>query len=102
MGIFMNYCHACYKKASVIHHIDRNRKNNISSNLVALCYHCHAQIHGQNKIGQTLFEEFKKYRKSWYVNRDKRLHQQALKSNKPLPRRKKIASRYYNTNVSLH
>jgi len=31
-----------------VHHIDYNRENNDSSNLVTLCPPCHAQVHREN------------------------------------------------------
>lgn len=36
-------------KATQIHHIDKNRKNNLNSNLMKLCRKCHQKIH-HNKI----------------------------------------------------
>ena len=40
-------CVACGStKNVVIHHIDRDRKNNQMDNLIALCRCCHAQVHG--------------------------------------------------------
>ena len=35
----------CYDYADVIHHKDRNRKNNNPSNLINLCKPCHAREH---------------------------------------------------------
>ncbi len=41
-------CKRCGQKDErllAVHHIDENRKNNILSNLVWLCYNCHYLIH---------------------------------------------------------
>jgi hypothetical protein len=47
-----NYCCAlCFKSQSLfkrklhIHHIDLNKKNNIDSNCISLCFYCHAKVH---------------------------------------------------------
>ena len=40
------YCQDCNEKRSmVIHHLDRDRKNNSKENLVFLCLNCHTKIH---------------------------------------------------------
>jgi len=33
-------------RAVYLHHIDRNRKNNVVENFVCLCYGCHRLVHG--------------------------------------------------------
>jgi hypothetical protein len=38
-------CYFCSKKAKVIHHIDKNNKNNSNENLLDLCASCHTKIH---------------------------------------------------------
>jgi len=38
--------------AEVVHHKDRNPKNNDSGNLVALCVDCHAKEHGKDRSEQ--------------------------------------------------
>lgn len=50
----INICETCGKNKKpswnmVIHHKDRNRKNNDASNLIVLCSHCHAKIHRNNR-----------------------------------------------------
>jgi 5-methylcytosine-specific restriction protein A len=35
--------------AELVHHKDRNPKNNDYDNLVALCVDCHAKEHGKDK-----------------------------------------------------
>lgn len=39
-------CEICNQRASEVHHIDNNRKNNNISNLMALCRDCHFHAHG--------------------------------------------------------
>lgn len=58
------YCTICNNLVQIIHHIDRNRKNNVVENLQPFCYSCHAKIHKRNKnfknesleVRQKLFE----------------------------------------------
>jgi len=39
-------CGVCHKRPIlIIHHMDRNRKNNVRWNLVVLCPSCHLKIH---------------------------------------------------------
>jgi len=41
-------CRRCYKedkRVLLVHHLDHNRKNNVLSNLVWLCYNCHYLVH---------------------------------------------------------
>lgn len=38
-------CEICGGKSEDIHHIDKNRKNNDWSNLMALCHSCHSKLH---------------------------------------------------------
>jgi len=38
-----------YKKNMVIHHIDQNKRNNSSNNLMLVCRSCHTKIH--NALG---------------------------------------------------
>ena len=38
-------CGVCRQKASAIHHIDKNFKNNDIKNLMAVCIKCHYEIH---------------------------------------------------------
>lgn len=39
-------CSICLsKKNLVVHHLDKNRKNNKMSNLILLCRSCHAKVH---------------------------------------------------------
>ena len=54
-----NYkCQICNKKQEKkkldVHHIDENKKNNKSRNLISLCHHCHVLIH--NKKSTFFFE----------------------------------------------
>lgn len=44
-------CIDCGQKATDVHHADRDRYNNTSENLVALCRGCHISLH--NKAGET-------------------------------------------------
>jgi len=34
-----------------IHHIDKNRKNNVLSNLITLCASCHSKLHYRAREG---------------------------------------------------
>lgn len=36
----------CSDRFLVVHHMDRNRKNNDPSNMIMLCKSCHAKVHG--------------------------------------------------------
>ena len=38
-------CYFCLMKAMDIHHIDLNRQNNSSENLIPLCRSCHNKVH---------------------------------------------------------
>lgn len=40
-------CSRCNMQSNkcVVHHIDKDRHNNIATNLVVLCYSCHKQVH---------------------------------------------------------
>lgn len=54
---FLKNCEVCnwkkYPEILVIHHIDKNRKNNHPNNLIVLCPICHNLIHSRNKDYQT-------------------------------------------------
>lgn len=40
-------CEICTSTRNlVVHHVDKNRRNNRSTNLMMLCRSCHAQVHG--------------------------------------------------------
>ena len=40
------YCEVCGSQAFiVVHHIDKNRRNNSPDNLIMLCRSCHAKVH---------------------------------------------------------
>jgi len=41
-------CGITDKRVLVIHHIDKNRKNNDISNLIWLCLNCHHLVHNKN------------------------------------------------------
>jgi 5-methylcytosine-specific restriction endonuclease McrA len=49
-------CQRCgynkYSSILQIHHIDRNRKNNVMENLIVLCPNCHEEEHYENKDGR--------------------------------------------------
>lgn len=39
-------CELCKEKnAKIVHHKDKNRSNNVSSNLLSVCHQCHHKIH---------------------------------------------------------
>jgi len=41
-----NECQFCFGHEDLeVHHMDRNRKNNESRNLITLCYKCHSMLH---------------------------------------------------------
>ena len=46
-------CQICNKKATLIHHIDRNWQNNNPTNLVSLCNTCHLNLHRKDKCGNS-------------------------------------------------
>lgn len=46
------YCRLCQKKDRrilLVHHLDKNRSNNVLSNLTWLCYNCHFLVHNYTK-----------------------------------------------------
>lgn len=51
-----NTCQLCEKKyapdlkAFEVHHIDGDGDNNISINLILLCYRCHSRVHSRNNM----------------------------------------------------
>lgn len=54
-------CVICTQRVSlIIHHIDENRENNASSNLVYLCSNCHGMVHDGKISAQDLREAKKK------------------------------------------
>jgi hypothetical protein len=59
-----NYvCHICGKhqegkRKFTVHHIDYNKKNNDSSNLVTLCISCHAKTNGRREQWIAYFMQF--------------------------------------------
>lgn len=52
-------CLSCKKNINevklLIHHLDKNRKNNDLKNLVTLCYSCHAHIHKSWEIAKASY-----------------------------------------------
>lgn len=42
---FCKRCELKHRRVLVVHHIDKNRKNNILSNLIWLCRNCHFLVH---------------------------------------------------------
>jgi len=58
LEIISKPCKDCGNKAELIHHKDRNRKNNKRENLVPLCYSCHAKVHNKlSNFGDKLFRK---------------------------------------------
>lgn len=54
-------CVICIQRVSlIVHHIDGNRENNVSSNLVVLCSNCHGMVHDGKISSQDLREAKKK------------------------------------------
>lgn len=54
-------CVICIQRVSLnVHHIDGNRENNVSSNLVVLCSNCHGMVHDGKISAQDLREAKKK------------------------------------------
>jgi len=50
IGRNLDTCEICFsKKNIVIHHIDKNRKNNDAVNLKVLCSSCHQKSHPEKK-----------------------------------------------------
>lgn len=44
-------CVLCDRKENIIvHHIDKNIKNNLSNNLITLCRKCHTKIHNKEQF----------------------------------------------------
>lgn len=44
-------CQICYQQINKkldVHHIDRNKKNNLENNLISLCHHCHIILHNKH------------------------------------------------------
>jgi len=44
-GSIKEICYFCLNKATLIHHINQNRKDNQKENLIPLCKGCHTKIH---------------------------------------------------------
>lgn len=56
-------CALCGLKDSrvlAVHHLDHNRKNNVLSNLIWLCFNCHHLIHHDDRIENDLKKKLKK------------------------------------------
>lgn len=49
-------CKSDNRRVLVVHHIDRNRKNNTASNLMWLCRNCHFLIHHDKVEDEKLME----------------------------------------------
>ncbi len=53
-------CIVCKERVSLtLHHIDGNRENNVSDNIVCICSNCHGMAH-DGKISPNDFREYKK------------------------------------------
>jgi len=48
----------CEQRLSV-HHIDYNKKNNKSNNLISLCFNCHNKVHYDRDFWKLIFKEVK-------------------------------------------
>ena len=46
----VGYCTLHNQAAVLVHHKDRNPKDNDYDNMVALCIDCHAKEHGKDKV----------------------------------------------------
>ncbi len=56
------YCRLCNKsdqRILLVHHLDKNRKNNNLENLTWLCHNCHFLIHQYNREEEFLIKEIK-------------------------------------------
>lgn len=58
--VFNKRCFICKKIyfRLEIHHIDKNRKNNVLKNLLIVCPKCHNKIHNNKFIDSPTFERF--------------------------------------------
>ena len=41
-------CEICGNPAQIVHHIDEDKSNHSIDNLIALCHHCHVNLHRDN------------------------------------------------------
>lgn len=49
------------KRILIVHHIDKNRKNNKVNNLSWLCYNCHYLVHHYNNVEREFIDLLNKY-----------------------------------------
>ena len=52
------------QRVLIVHHIDKNRNNNLPNNLMWLCHSCHFLVHHNKKTINILEEKLKKYVKT--------------------------------------
>lgn len=50
-------CQLCFSPAVIIHHIDYNKKNSNSNNLITLCRSCHAKTNNNRIYWEAYFNE---------------------------------------------
>jgi hypothetical protein len=64
-----------------VHHIDKNPRNNVEENLVALCSICHGEAHTKHDLSQNLSAgKIKKYKRRWIADVAKRSSKAMLPS----------------------
>jgi len=56
-------CEICGRRASVVHHIDGNKDNNLMDNLIPLCRLCHKAVHRNDDNEKTHYYTSKYIRK---------------------------------------
>lgn len=62
-------CAVCQRRASHIHHIDKDPTNNSPDNLVAVCSEHHDDAHTHRELSQNLTaDRMRKLRDSWYAD----------------------------------
>jgi len=59
-------CDVCDRRILIVHHIDKNRNNNLPNNLIWLCCNCHFLVHHDTTTANLFQEKFKEYVKAKY------------------------------------
>ena len=66
-------CSKCNKNAFLLHHIDKDTKNNKSKNLLPLCHFCHTILHNKERGISAVIFECKYCGKEFETRSDKRI-----------------------------
>lgn len=61
--VFCRFCGRNDKRMMIVHHLDKNRHNNATSNLIWLCFNCHFLVHHYSNEEKKLKEKMKSHAK---------------------------------------